>query len=124
MNKIDEIYTEFPYYGYRKITAQLRRDKFLVNRKRIARLMQILGLKAIVPKRNLSKAAKQNLKYPYLLKEVDINYPNHTWGTDITYIRTAKTWLYLVAILDWYSRYVIAWKLCHPVCHLIFVQPV
>lgn len=111
MNKIDEIYTEFPYYGYRKITAQLKRDGFQVNRKRIARLMREMGLKAIVPKRNLSKASKQNPKYPYLLKEANINYPNHTWGTDITYIRAARTWFYLVAILDWHSRYVLAWKL-------------
>jgi len=111
MNKIDEIYTEFPYYGYRKITAQLRRDNFQVNRKRIARLMQVMGLKAIVPKRNLSKAAKQNAKYPYLLKEVDVNHPNHVWGTDITYIRACKTWFYLTAILDWHSRYVLAWRL-------------
>lgn len=111
MNRIDEMYTEFPCYGYRKITKQLRRDKLLVNHKRIARLMQEMGLKAIIPKRNLSKASKENQKYPYLLKEVDINHPNHVWGTDITYIRACKTWFYLVAILDWYSRYVVAWKL-------------
>lgn len=111
MDRIDEIYTEFPYYGYRKITAQLRREDWQANRKRIARLMRIMGLKAIVPKRNLSKAAKQNPRHPYLLKEAAINHPNHAWGTDITYIRAARTWFYLVAILDWYSRYVLAFRL-------------
>lgn len=111
MNRIDEIYTEFPYYGSPRITAQLNRDGLLVNHKKIERLMREMGLKAIMPKRNLSKASKENLTYPYLLKEVDINYPNHVWGTDITYIRACRTWFYLVAILDWYSRYVLAWKL-------------
>lgn len=111
MNKIDEIYTEFPYYGYRKITAQLKRENFRINHKKTARLMRILGLKAIFPKRNLSKADKYHAKYPYLLKGFDINHPNHVWGTDITYIRACKTWFYLVAILDWYSRYVLSWKL-------------
>jgi len=111
MNRIDEIYTEFPYYGYPRITAQLNRDKIHVNHKKVARLMRIMGLKAICPKRNLSKATQQNQTYPYLLKEVNINHPNHVWGTDITYVRACRTWFYLVAILDWYSRYVIAWKL-------------
>lgn len=111
INKIDKIYTEFPYYGYRKITAQLHRENIQVNRKKTARLMRIMGLKAICPKKNLSKANKQNPIYPYLLKEVDINHSNHVWGTDITYIEANGKWFYLVAILDWYSRYVIAWKL-------------
>jgi putative transposase len=111
MRRIDEIYTRRPYYGVPKITAQLNREKEDINHKRIARLMSIMGIQAIIPKKNLSKNAKKHVKYPYLLNKVDINHPNHVWGTDITYIRANKQWFYLVAILDWYSRYVISWRL-------------
>ena len=111
MRRIDEIYTKYPYYGVPKITAQLNREKEKVNHKRIERLMGVMGIQAIRPKRNLSKNAKKHAKYPYLLNKVDINRPNHVWGTDITYIRANGQWFYLAAILDWYSRYVISWKL-------------
>ncbi|MEA3495332.1 MAG: IS3 family transposase [Bacteroidota bacterium] len=111
MRRIDEIYTKYPYYGIPKMTAQLNREKEKVNHKRIERLMNIMGIQAIRPKRNLSKNAKEHVKYPYLLNKVDINHPNHVWGTDITYIRANGKWFYLVAILDWHSRYVISWKL-------------
>ena len=111
MRRIDEIYTKYPYYGVPKITAQLNREKEKVNHKRIERLMGVMGIQAIRPKKNLSKNAKKHAKYPYLLNKVDINHPNHVWGTDITYIRANGKWFYLVAILDWYSRYVISWKL-------------
>lgn len=107
MNEIDEIYTEFPYYGSPKITAELKRRNIIVNHKRIERLMRIMGIEAAHPKKkfNLSQNRTLHETYPYLLNGLDINHPNHVWGTDITYIRAANMWFYLVAILDWYSRY-------------------
>lgn len=111
MNRIDEIYTEQPYYGYRKITAQLHREALKINHKKVLNLMQIMSIQAIVPKKNTSKRNKAHPVYPYLLKGVDINQPNKVWGTDITYVRANGIWFYLVAILDWYSRYVISWRL-------------
>jgi len=111
MRRIDEIYTKFPYYGAPKITEQLKREEYNVNHKRIERLMGLMGIQAIFPKKNLSKNAKQHIRYPYLLNKIDINHPNYVWGTDITYIRANGQWFYLVAIIDWHSRYVISWKL-------------
>lgn len=111
MNAIDELYTKRPYFGVRRITNHLVTPGITVNHKRIHRLMQVMGIQAIHPKPNLSKADKQNEVYPYLLKDVIVKYPNHVWGTDITYIKINGSWLYLVAILDWYSRYVINWDL-------------
>ena len=112
MDRIDEIYTHQPYLGAIKITEKLKRIlKENVNHKRIERLMILMGIQAIRPKKNLSKNAKKHPKYPYLLNKLVINHPNQVWGTDITYIRAAGQWFYLVAILDWHSRYVIAWKL-------------
>lgn len=112
MNRIDEIYTRFPYYGVRKITAQLKRERNEnINHKRIERLMRIMGIQAIFPHKNLSKANRQHCIYPYLLRGLKAKYPNHIWGTDITYVRAHGLWFYLVAIIDWYSRYVISWEL-------------
>ena len=112
MREIDKVYTDFPYYGSRKIakalTRQLGRS---INRKRVARLMEVMGIEAIYPKPNLSKPSPGHRIYPYLLKGVRATYPNHIWGTDITYIPVKGSWLYLVAILDWYSRYIISWQL-------------
>jgi len=111
MNRMDVIYTDFPYYGVLRMTAQLRRDGQVVNEKHIRRLMREMGLEAIYPKPNLSKNANQHPIYPYLLRNVTARYPNHIWGTDITYIRMRQGFLYLVAFLDWYSRYVVSWRL-------------
>lgn len=111
MHKIDEIYTGAPFYGSRKITKALKREGHKVNRKRVQRLMRKMGIEAIYPKRNLSKPGKEHLVYPYLLKGLQIVSPNHVWGVDITYIRLLTGWLYLTAILDWYSRYVVSWQL-------------
>lgn len=111
MKRIDEIYTDQPYYGSPKITAQLKREGTVVNHKRIERLMLLMGISAIFPTKNTSKPNKSHPKYPYLLKGLNINHPNQVWGTDITYIRAGKTWFYLTAILDWFSRYVISWQL-------------
>lgn len=111
MNKIDVIYANQPYYGCPKITEQLRRDGLKVNHKRIGRLMQTMGIQAIYPKKNTSKPNSQHLKYPYLLKGLSVNKPNQVWGTDITYVKANGLWFYLVAVIDWHSRYVVNWKL-------------
>lgn len=111
MDAIDVIYTKRPFYGVRRITEQLHRDGDWVNHKRVHRLMQILGIEAIYPKPNLSKNANQHPYFPYLLKNTVITRPNQVWGIDITYIRLQKDWLYLVALLDWHSRYILSWEL-------------
>jgi putative transposase len=109
--RIDEIYTACPFYGVRKITAQLRADGLLVNHKAVARHMQMMGLRAIYPGPNLSKRARQHAVYPYLLRGLLIERPNQVWGVDITYIRLRSGWMYLFAVLDWYSRFVVSWTL-------------
>ena len=110
-HRIDELYTAHPYYGYRRITAQLQREGQQVNHKAVARHMREMGLTAIYPGPNLSKRARAAAIYPYLLSNITANAPNHIWGLDITYIRLRAGWMYLVAILDWYSRYVVSWEL-------------
>jgi putative transposase len=110
-HRIDEIYTQLPYYGSRKIAAQLQREGMGINRKTVARYMQEMGIAAIYPGPNLSKRNQKEGVYPYLLRHISSAYPNHIWGIDITYIRLQCGWMYLVAILDWYSRYVIGWEL-------------
>ena len=111
MTRIDMIYTEYPFYGIRKITAELRRQGRLYNHKRIGRLMQIMGIQALRPKRNLSKSRKDHLIYPYLLKGVKIKRNNHVWSSDITYLPVYKGYAYLVAVIDWFSRYVLSWEI-------------
>jgi putative transposase len=112
MKQIDQVYTDWPVYGSRKIAGELvRRLKQPVNRKRVRRLMKAMGIEAIYPKPNLSRSHPEHPIYPYLLKGVVAKYPDHIWGVDITYIPMHKGWLYLVAILDWYSRYIVAWEL-------------
>ncbi len=110
-HRIDEIYTAHPYYGYRRIAAQLHREALSINQKTVGRYMQEMGLAAIYPGPNLSKRAHQAAIYPYLLAHTTASAPNHIWGIDITYIRLRSSWMYLVAILDWYSRYVVSWEL-------------
>jgi len=110
-NLIDKEYIENPFYGYRRITASLRRQGHLVNHKKVSRLMREMGLYGICPKKNLSKANKEHKKYPYLLRGVKISHSNHVWSTDITYIHMKKGFAYLTAIIDWYSRYVLTWEL-------------
>lgn len=108
---IDEVYTAYPFYGIRRITAQLRQDGLLVNHKAVARHMREMGLQAIYPGPNLSKRAQQAALYPYLLGGLRIDHPNQVWGVDITYIRLRSGWMYLFAVLDWYSRFVVGWSL-------------
>ena len=111
MNLIDEQYTKMPYYGAEKMTAWLKRQGYKANPKRIRRLMRKMGLEAIYPKRNLSIPSAEHKKYPYLLRDLAIECPEQVWCADITYIRMAQGFLYLVAIMDWYSRYVLSWRL-------------
>lgn len=110
MRRIDEQYTRTPFYGSRRMTFALNEQGAAVNRKRVQRLMQRMGLEAIYPKPKLSRPAPGHRIYPYLLRTVKIERPNQVWSTDITYVRLREGFLYLVAILDWYSRYVLAWE--------------
>lgn len=110
-NRIDEIYTKYPFYGSRKIRKQLSREGIRINRKCVQRHMREMGISAIYPGPNLSKRQAQEAVYPYLLRNRVISKPNEVWGIDITYIRLHSGWMYLVAILDWYSRYVVSWEL-------------
>jgi putative transposase len=113
MNLIDKIYTEFPYYGSRRIKCELlRSDKIIANRKHIQRLMREMGIEAIYPKKkyNLSDPDNLHKKYPYLLRNFTTSRPNQVWGTDITYLKLSRGFAYLTAIMDWFSRYVIAWE--------------
>lgn len=111
MHRIDEMYTKRPFYGVRRITKDLQEEGFDVNHKRVHRIMQEMGFAGLIPKPNLSKNSQQHIVYPYLLRGVTAARPNHIWGTDITYIRIEHGFLYLVVFLDWYSRYVVSWRL-------------
>lgn len=109
-HRIDELYTAYPFYGSRRMVVALR-PAFNVNRKRVQAYMQDMGLAGIAPGPNLSKRHPADQIYPYLLRNLTVERPNHVWGIDITYIRLRAGWLYLVAILDWFSRYVVSWQL-------------
>lgn len=111
MNLIDEQYTRTPFYGVEKMTQWLKRQGYPVNCKRIRRLMRTMGLEAVYPGPRLSISNKEHRKYPYLLRNLTINRPDQVWCTDITYIRMKQGFIYLTAIMDWYSRYVLAWEL-------------
>ena len=113
MRAIDALFTAYPFYGSRRIRATLEDQQIFICREHVLRLMRIMGLETIYPKRriNTSISDTSHKKYPYLLRTVAITRPNHIWGTDITYVRLETGWAYLVAILDWFSRYVIAFEL-------------
>jgi putative transposase len=111
MRLMDEQYMRTPFYGSRRMTEWLKTKDYEVNRKRIQRLMSIMGIEAIYPKRHLSTRNPEHRIYPYLLRGVKIERPNHVWSSDITYLRMAHGFLYLVAVMDWYSRFVLAWRL-------------
>ena len=108
---IDETYLAHPFFGSRQMTRWLRRQGHAVNRKRVRRLMQQMGLEAIYRRPNLSKAAKAHPVHPYLLRDLAVTQPNQVWATDITYIPLAGGFVYLCAVIDWHSRYVLAWEL-------------
>jgi putative transposase len=104
MRRIDEIYTEYPFSGSRKITHNLRREGQNVNRKRVQRIMQQLGLVGQLPRPNTSKSHPEHHKFPYLLRGLSITRPLQVWSSDITYIRLPQGFVYLVAVMDWFSR--------------------
>jgi putative transposase len=110
-HRIDELYTEYPFYGSRRISVQLRREGLTINRKAVQRHMREMGIAGICPGPNLSQRNQEHRVYPYLLRQLSAAYSNHVWGIDITYIRLQHGWLYLVAVLDWFSRYVLSWQL-------------
>jgi len=111
MRRIDELHLDHPFAGSRMLSDILRTEGYVVNRKRIRRLMRVMGIEAHYPKRNISKAGPEHQVFPYLLRGLDITHPNQVWSIDITYIPLATGFLYLVAVLDWFSRYVLSWRL-------------
>ena len=111
MRQLDQLHLENPVYGSRRLTALLRRDGQAVNRKRVARLLQLMGVQTVYPKRSLSQPAAGHRIYPYLLEGLEITGPDQVWCSDITYVPMAYGFMYLVAVMDWWSRYVLAWEL-------------
>lgn len=111
MRKIDELYLQNPCYGSRSISRQLKRQGIKsANRKRIQRLMRIMGIEAVYPKPGTTRTHPEHKIYPYLLRNVKINRPNQVWATDITYIPMERGFMYLVAVMDWYSRKILSWR--------------
>jgi len=120
MRRIDELHLELPFFGSRRMTFELNTrgrppDGRAINRKRVRRLMRVMGIEALVPRPGTSKAAPGHKIYPYLLRGLAITEPNHVWAADITYIPMARGFLYLVAIIDWASRAVLAWRLSNTI---------
>jgi putative transposase len=111
MRLLDEQYTKTPYYGVKRMTAWLQREGHQVNEKRVRRLLRTMGLLAVYPSPKTSQPHPEHRMYPYLLRGVPIDHCNFVWSTDITYIRLTHGFVYLVAIMDWFSRYVLAWRL-------------
>jgi putative transposase len=111
MRRLDELHMKWPFYGSRKLTLELRAEGHEINRKRVQRLMRQMGIESVAPKPDTSRPAPEHSVYPYLLKKLVITGPDHVWATDITYIPMARGFGYLVAIMDWYSRRVLSWRL-------------
>ncbi len=111
MRLIDAQYTKTPFYGSRRMSAYLRSIGYVVNRKRVSRIMNLMGIQAIFPRKSLSANSRNHKIYPYLLSDVPIIRKDQVWSTDITYIRMHKGFIYLAAVIDWFSRYVLSWKL-------------
>lgn len=111
MRMLDEQYTRTPFYGSRRMVEWLATRGFEVNRKRVRRLMEVMGIEAVYPKPKLSVPGDGRKIYPYLLRDVEVTRLNQVWSTDITYIRMARGFVYPVAVMDWFSRYVLSWRL-------------
>jgi len=111
MRRLDELHLEHPVYGSRRLTAMLLREGQPVNRKRVVRLLQLMGVEAVYPRRSLSQPGEGHRIYPYLLEGLEISGPDQVWCVDITYVPMAYGFMYLVAIMDWWSRYVVGWEL-------------
>ena len=111
MRRLDELHLDYPAYGSRRLTAVLRREGGAVNRKRVARLLDLMGVEVLYPKRNLSQPGEGHRIYPYLLEGLEISGPDQVWCSDITYVPMVSGFMYLVAVMDWWSRCVLAWEL-------------
>jgi putative transposase len=111
MRCIDELHLKWPFYGSRKLALELRGLGHDVNRKRVQRLMRLMGIESVAPKPNTSKPSREHVRYRYLLRDLVICKPNQVWAADITYIPLARGFAYLVAIIDWHSRRVLSWRL-------------
>ena len=111
MRLMNEAYTRVPFYGYRKMAVVLQQQGYRVNPKRVLRLMRTMGLQAVAPRPRTSIPDAQHKKYPYLLRDVEVTRPNQVWAADITYVPMRLGFMYLVAIIDWFSRYVLTWRL-------------
>jgi len=111
MKVIDEIYTEHPYFGARRMSKHLEPHGITIGRKAVSRYYRIMAIETVYPKMNLSKRNQAHKMYPYLLSGVDITKVNQVWSTDITYIRMSQGFVYLVAVIDWFSRYILSWKI-------------
>lgn len=111
MRRIDELYLQRPFYGYRRMTSWLRDMNWLVNEKRVLRLMRRMGLQGTLPAAHTSRRHPEHRVYPYLLRDLSISAPDQVWCADITYVPMKRGFLYLVAVMDWFSRYVLAWEL-------------
>ena len=111
MRQLDQLHLEYPVYGSRRLAVMLERRGYVINRKRIKRLLGVMGLEAIYPRRSLSRPGQGHQIYPYLLRDLEINGPNQVWCSDITYIPMQYGFMYLVAVMDWWSRYVLSWSL-------------
>ena len=122
MRLLDEQYTRTPFYGWPQMTVYLRQQGYAVNPKRVRRLMGLMGLQAIYPKRRTSIAAADHKVYPYLRRDLAITRPNQVWSADITYIPMAYGFMYLVAVIDWFSRYVLAWQFSNTLDGLLCLE--
>jgi len=110
MRRLDELHLQYPFYGSRTLAKALKAEGHDVNRKRVQRLMRVMGLESTAPKPNTSKPSPEHAKYPYLLRNLKVSRVNQVWASDITYIPMAHGFIYLVAIIDWCSRRVLAWR--------------
>lgn len=122
MKIIDETYTEYPFYGTRRMAKYLQDIGYSVGRKGVRRYYRIMGLEAVYPKMNLSKRNQAHKVYPYLLRGLKIVRPNQAWSADITYIRLSQGFVYLVAVIDWYSRYILSWRVSISLEHEFCVE--
>jgi putative transposase len=111
MRRLDELNLAHPVYGSRRLAALLEREGWIINRKRVVRLLRLMGVEAVYPKRQLSQPGEGHRLYPYLLEGLEITGPDQVWCSDITYVPMASGYMYLVAVMDWWSRYVLAWEL-------------
>lgn len=111
INFLDEQHTKYPFYGYRKLTCEANKVGYAVNHKRIQRLLEQMGVQAVYTRKKPNLSSPGHKVFPYLLGNIVAQYPNHIWSVDITYIRMRLGFMYLVAIMDWYSRYVLSWRL-------------